>query len=537
MHAGDSTITRIGPHCVTLLLLVGPFVGCDDAAKRKPVTGSEISITAREPTGVLQACSQCHVFPAPNALPKNSWTKVIDEMVTIAGEMEGAALHPADVAEARDYFATRSPEALSLDPASSNGEDDSDIWKVRHFTPPGLERALVPAVAHVVSARLAEGEPLSLLVSEMRSRSVLHLAFDIPDGGSPVLYPMLRNANYPAHIAVTDIDADGRGDLFIAGIGSMQPTNAMNGTIILASQREGRRFRRQIVAEGLGRPTDVRAADLDGDGDLDAGYTAFGLRGPGQLAILENRSSSRGQFEVHQRLLDSRDGFTSFAIEDMDADGRPDIVALLAQEHEQVMVYRNEGAMQFSSRIVWAAPHSSWAFSQLHVADINADGSPDILTTNGDSLDYNVRKPYSGVQYFENQGGLQFRPVTIGALPGCSAAGSADLDGDGDLDVVATAFMPLSTPGQWIEQQLASVVWFENVHTDAISTWKRHTVEWHSASHPTVAIADFDGDDRVDIVVGNYVWIDAVRGPLYRSPYVSLYSRSDVKPSIPLDPG
>ena len=517
--------TNVARPCGPLLsMATAALVGCDNPSERRAASSLDEDAGSK-PLGKTQACSRCHLFPEPRSLPRHAWKQVIDEMAMIAEKSTQGSLHLEDIAEAREFFSRESPLSLTVDDEESSHVDESQDWSATHFTPPGLEQTLLPAVANVTVARLGEGEPPSLLVAEMRSRALLHLPMVVPDGVPRILYPALRELNYPAGLAVTDLDEDGLADLVLTGMGSMQPTNAEEGTIIFARQEPGRRFRKQVVAEGLGRPVAVRTADLDGDGDIDTVYAAFGLRDPGQLVILENRSRSNRRLDVAEHMLDGRDGFASIEIADMDSDGQLDIVALLAQEHEQVIVFRNQGALEFEPHLVWAAPHPSWAFSHLQVADLNGDGAPDIVTSNGDSLDYNVVKPYTGVQCFENQRNLQFRRFSIGRLPGCSSSASADVDGDGDLDVVATAFMPLSRPGQWIKNNLTSIVWFENPGAHERGSWNGHIVEKHSASHPTIAVVQVNGVQKTQIAVGNYVWIDRDRGPLHRSPYITVYSR------------
>lgn len=505
---------------IAFIVLCAGLSGCDqpEEQKRSATAGNESAV------GMALACSRCHVLPPADALPRHVWPSVIDQMKLLAAESD-QPLHSDDVAEARDYYQRQSPGKLER--ADENFTEGGDQWNVSHFTPPGLENVLKPAVSHVTIASMEDGAVPSVLAAELRSSSLLLLP--LRQGGSEpeFLYPALRDLEYPGHIATRDMNDDGLLDLVIAGMGTLQPDNSSKGMIVVAQQVADRGFKRQVIVRGLGRPAATDVGDFDQDGDLDFVFAAFGMRDAGQLAIIENRSiSTRGEMKTLLNQLDSRDGFCSVRVADLDGDGDQDIAALVAQEHEQVMVFRNEGGMRFSPHIIWSAPHPSWAFTNLQLVDLNADGLLDIVTANGDSLDYNEVKSYSGIQWFENSGDLKFYERGIGALPGASCSAAADMDGDGDLDLVATAFMPLSTPAEWISRGLASIVWYENPGADNLSRkWGVHVVEKFSASHPTVAVADCDGDGRSDIVVGNYVWIDKSRGALHRSPYVSIYTR------------
>ena len=153
--------------------------------------------------------------------------------------------------------------------------------------------------------------------------------------------------------------------------------------------------------------------------------------------------------------------------------------------------------------------------------DLDGDGDVDVLTSNGDSLDYSVLKPYNGIQWFENLGrGGRFREHSIAPLYGCSRAVGGDVDSDGDVDIVAVSFMPLFTPEEWKRYDLDSVIWIEN----SGGKWIRHSIEKHRACHPTVDLADYNQDGALDIAVGNYVWLHEKKGPLLRTDYVTLFT-------------
>ena len=95
------------------------------------------------------------------------------------------------------------------------------------------------------------------------------------------------------------------------------------------------------------------------------------------------------------------------------------------------------------------------------------------------------------VAWYENVGkpgqGLQWKKHKIGDLPYAFEAFASDLDNDGDVDVVATA---------WAKGD--RVVWFEN-HGDPRGKWTRHVLKerWFAANQ--VIVADLNGDKRPDI--------------------------------------
>ena len=134
--------------------------------------------------------------------------------------------------------------------------------------------------------------------------------------------------------------------------------------------------------------------------------------------------------------------------------------------------------------------------------DFDGDGDLDVLVTNGDMLDDFLIKPYHGIRWLENRGSYPFVAHDLAAMPGVHRARAVDLDGDGDLDVVACAFVPVrqeeNPPGAYL--YLASLGWLEQ---KAPGRFVRHTLE-AGGHHASLDVSDYDGDGDADIVVGNF---------------------------------
>ena len=121
---------------------------------------------------------------------------------------------------------------------------------------------------------------------------------------------------------------------------------------------------------------------------------------------------------------------------------------------------------------------------------------------NGDAFDDEYVKPCHGIQWLENQGDLRFALRRLTDLPGAYCAPAGDIDLDGDLDVIAVAWVPRRVwPLSVVQEQLASIVCLEQTST---GQFVRHTLETGFPYHAAVELADFDSDGDLDLAVGSH---------------------------------
>jgi hypothetical protein len=469
--------------------------------------------TEAETARVEEACSRCHLLPPADALPRDAWAEAIAKMPAIPVPAGVAPLSGEELALAQAWYRRQAPEAL----ASLPTREPDARFQAEGFTPKGktFQELRAPAVANVNFVNLSDASRSDLLVAEMRSRGVFLLAPWAP-AKQRSLRGLQREANYPAHVELADLDGNGQRDLLVGALGAMDPSNRTQGSVLAFLQDAKRAFARHELAIDLGRVCDAQAADLDGDGDRDVVAAAFGWRGPGQLTLLQCESWTPPRFTT--TVLDDRDGFVRVQPADLDGDGQLELVAVLAQEHEQVLAFVREG-QRWEPRVLHQAPHPGWGYAGLQVVDLDRDGDLDLLVPNGDALDDDQLKPYHGVSWFENQGQLRFVEHRVLDLFGCEAAAAGDVDGDGDLDVVAVSFLPHLDPQAW--EGLDSVVWAER--TDA--GWTVRSLERGRCVHPTLDLADYDRDGDLDLAVGNYVWIGEGDVPTTRADFVTLFTQ------------
>jgi hypothetical protein len=493
-------------------------------AQARPRARESPSSASRVPSEVLTACAQCHALPPPDSLPRKAWEPMVYMMKGLALQGVGAPLGGPppivdfDLKRVVGYYESLAPESLpSPEPWPAPGRDPSRFRR-RGFRA-GAEGP--PLVANVAFLDL-DGKALPLAVAaEMAKGLVLGAEPSRSDGRVDVL----GRVPHPCHVTAVDLDVDGRVDLVVADLGVVAPGDDLKGSVVWLRRQPDGSFQAVTLADRLPRVADVEAADFDGDGDLDLVVAAFGWRWVGGIYLLENRTTDWKRPSFVRRELDPRTGAIHVPVADLNGDGRPDFVALISQQHETVVAFLGDGRGGFRRETVDAGQHPGWGSSGLSLVDFDRDGDLDALVTNGDMLDDFVLKPYHGIRWLENRGAFPWVPHSIAGLPGVGRARAVDLDGDGDLDVVACSFVPPAEEEGPVPPDPASLVWLEQTEPGVFA---RHTLE-RGGRHVSLDVADYDGDGDVDLLVGNFrgdgeaaleVWENLAAAPSAPRPFV-----------------
>jgi len=319
-------------------------------------------------------------------------------------------------------------------------------------------------------------------------------------GGSPptfVSIPIQTTMDRARWIDIADLDGDGDNDLLVAS------TETHNLLWYENSGGPQPHFTERLLADGLEGPRAAAAGDLDGDGDLDV----YAVSDTDHKVIwYENNGARPPTFTARQ--IDHNAGDAAayprhIQGTDIDNDGDLDLI-VAAQTSNTIVLYVNNGdrPATFTRRIV--AAHNAGGEPKIqgvqHVwaSDVNGDGAMDILAASESS---------ASVYWFENADGVggSFVPHAVDMnAPGVHAVVGGDADGDGDIDLFAAL------------EYAGTVTWYENNGQETPGFFRRTIYDQAPTAH-SVNVADLDGDGDLDVLAaargnGIIAWFENLGG-------------------------
>jgi hypothetical protein len=217
----------------------------------------------------------------------------------------------------------------------------------------------------------------------------------------------------------------------------------------------------------------VFSADLDGDGDQDVLSASFI---DDKIAWYEN-TDGLGAFGPQQVITTDADAARFVFAADLDGDGDQDVLSA-SSEDDKIAWYENtDGLGSFGpQQVITTATDATFG---VFAADLDGDGDQDVL-----SASINDDK----VAWYENTDGLGtfgLQQVISTAAEGPVRVFAADLDGDGDQDVLSASIND------------DKIAWYEN--TDGLGTFGPQQVITTDADVAFMVVtADVDGDGDQD---------------------------------------
>lgn len=472
----------VGAWGLTLIATVGCRTQPRDEAIGSVEPGSTNTVSTRSAAEIAAFCGDCHNLPHPASFPRSRWAHEVRQGYDFYLESGRDDLVRPLERDAVEYFASKAPETLPIERVSEQETWPTAVRFEQIEFPPGVFDQKDPAIAHL----LWREEQRAFLASDMRSGRIYWLDFSAAQPAVEVV----GQADHPCRVVPWPV---GNESFLVGDLGSFLPADHAKGSVRLVSSA-GTDPAKTLLT-GLARVVEAQPFDADGDGILDVVVAEFGWRQSGALRLL--RASQEGTY--HNTVLDERHGAVAVRVADLDGDNRDDVIAAFGQEHETIDVYWNDGAGMLTHQTIFALPDPSWGSSGFELVDMDGDGLMDVLHANGDTLDSGLAKPYHGIRLLRNRGNRSFENTEVGQMVGACQATAADIDQDGDLDIVACSLFQdakKSIPGSF-----DGIAWFEQ---DGAGEFRRHSILRDTCEHVAFGLADIDGDSRTDIVAG--VW-------------------------------
>jgi FG-GAP-like repeat len=440
----------------------------------------------------IKYCASCHLFPEPNLLDKETWTKNVLPNMGLRLGLKDAGENPyTDLAEA-DQKRLKELAIYPETPLLTTEEWTAIVRFYEQNAPSALQ--VSAADIYPIAADLPLFKPALLTLFSKKVPQTTLLKFD--KATTQLYVGDAQNELYVADSSfrlkktwqtaspATDIDFPNNQQPRLLTIGSMRPSDQKQGQwASLDTNLTKQNF------QNLQRPVSFAARDVNNDGKEDVIIAQFGNHS-GKLSWFDAANPQKEQ------ILTATAGARIVAVNDLNGDKKPDIVALMAQAYEEVLIFYNQGKGQFKVKKAVQLP-PVYGASCVELADFNKDGKLDLLLTNGDNWDYSaIKKPYHGIRIYINDGRDNFKEAVFLPLFGTSKAVARDFDKDGDLDIAAIAFYTE------LDQPEHNFLYFENNgnwNFKAYSTPEAAQGKWL-----TMETGDFDKDGDEDIVLGSY---------------------------------
>jgi hypothetical protein len=270
-------------------------------------------------------------------------------------------------------------------------------------------------------------------------------------------------------VHVSDVDGDGDADILGA---------AYNDGVFAWWENAdgiGGEWMQHVIADGYYMPWSIYGGDIDGDGDCDAAGAVYG---EGTVIWWENTDGSGTNWD-ESVILTSYAGASAVYAVDIDDDGDSDVLAT-AREGDQISWLENEDG----SGQTWTLHTLQYGFDgarSVYAGDIDGDGDIDVI---GAAV---IADDIAWWENVDGAGQSWTKRTITGSFDGACCVYAGDIDGDGDLDVLGAGVYA------------SSIRWWENLDGVGQS-WAAHNVDTSLGGAHSVMSADLDGDGDQDVI-------------------------------------
>jgi len=325
-------------------------------------------------------------------------------------------------------------------------------------------------------------------------------------------------ADYATSVFAADIDGDGDMDVLSSSAEDKKIAWYKNTT------GDGSAWTANSITTSADGAWSVYAADIDGDGDMDV---LSASRNDDKVAWYENTNGD-GSAWTARNISTSADGATSVHAADVDGDGDMDVISA-SHLDDTIAWYENKGGSPISWTAHTLSTTADWAIS-VHAADVDGDGDLDVMSAS--AVDHTIT-------WYENitihRSALFPTEANIATnADGATAVYAADVDGDGDLDVLSASEADdtiawYANDGSWTATNITTtadgarsvfagdvdgdgdldalsasfeddkVAWYENTNGDG-SAWTAHNITTSADGARYIYAVDMDSDGDLDVL-------------------------------------
>ena len=270
-------------------------------------------------------------------------------------------------------------------------------------------------------------------------------------------------------IAGCDIDNDGDTDLLGAGLQDNQ--------IILYRNNGGDPigWSKIVIGQGVLGAHSVQGADIDGDSLNDVIGAAYsGTPGIPWWRNEEGDPADWPKLAVAPNFINAHEIYAC----DLDDDGDIDILGA-SSDLNKIAWWRNDGGDPLHWTEQTLTTEAGLAKS-VHAADFDGNDTLDIVSAS--IADNKIR-------WWKNRGGdpIEWEEYMVSSFYGAHRVEGADIDGDGDKDILGAAYLG------------HQVAWWENEGGDTIS-WRYRSIGTGFTNACVATAVDMDGDTDLDVV-------------------------------------
>jgi len=284
----------------------------------------------------------------------------------------------------------------------------------------------------------------------------------------------LLDGNFAGALDVFAADLDNDGDLDILGAAHMANEISWweNPKIPHGTETDVTTWTKHVVATGFLRANKVIAAYLDGDEYLDIIASGHDNNGIYWWKNVDGQGTFGPKNPVRAGI-----NTTGLGVADIDKDGHLDVIGN-DRNTQSTFWWRNsngDGSV-WTERLV-----GNISANAIYVEDIDGDGFKDVVGAAWDADKIIWWKNTNG------DGTLWTEYVVSGNFIDANSVHAADIDGNGDLDILGTAATD------------DDITWWENTSGDG-TVWTEHTVEGNFDYAADVYAADINGNGALDIL-------------------------------------